>query len=78
MTLWIDARTCWVLCWFTWRPGVDYDETFNLVVKTTTVRTVLTLTVSRGCPVQQLNIKNTFLHGHLHRHGLLLPTRHLR
>jgi hypothetical protein len=44
---------------------VDYDETFSPVVKTATVRTVLTLLVSKGCSVQQLNVKNTFLHGTL-------------
>jgi hypothetical protein len=32
----------WVLYGFTQCPGVDYDETFSLVVKPATVRTVLT------------------------------------
>jgi hypothetical protein len=45
--------------------GVDYDETFSPVVKPTTVRTVLTLAISRGWPMHQLNIKNAFLHGTL-------------
>jgi hypothetical protein len=31
----------WVLCGFTQRPGVDYDETFSPIVKLATVRTVL-------------------------------------
>jgi hypothetical protein len=44
---------------------VDYDETFNLVVKPATVQTVLTLAVSKGCPVHRINIKNTFLHNML-------------
>jgi hypothetical protein len=30
---------------------VDYNETFSPVIKTATVRTVLTLAVSRGWPV---------------------------
>jgi hypothetical protein len=38
----------WVLRWFTQRPSVDYDETFSSAVKPVTVRTVLTLIVSRG------------------------------
>jgi hypothetical protein len=37
----------WVLCSFTQRPGVDYNETFNAVVKLAIVCTVLSLTVSR-------------------------------
>jgi hypothetical protein len=46
-------------------PVVDNNETFNPVVKPATVRTVLTLAVSRGWPVHQLNVKNAFLHGTL-------------
>jgi hypothetical protein len=41
---------------------VDYDKTFSPVVKPATVQTVLTLAVSRGWPVHQLDVKNTFLH----------------
>ena len=38
----------WVLQSFTQRPGVDYDETFSPVVKPATVRTVLSLALSRS------------------------------
>jgi histone deacetylase 1/2 len=37
----------WVLCGFTQRPGIDFDETFSPVVKPATVRTVLSLAVSQ-------------------------------
>jgi hypothetical protein len=60
---WYKAR--WVLCGFTQRPGVDYDETFIPVIKPATVRTVLSLAVSRSWPVHQLDMKNMFLHGTL-------------
>jgi len=53
----------WVLRGFTQRPGVDYDETFSPVVKPATMRTVLSLLLSRSWSVHQLDVKNAFLHG---------------
>jgi hypothetical protein len=41
----------WVLRGFTQCPGVDYDETFSLVVKPATVRTMLATAVSRDWPI---------------------------
>lgn len=55
----------WVLRGFTQRPGVDFSETFNPVVKPATVRTVLSLALSRQWPINQLDVKNAFLHGTL-------------
>ncbi|GJU80097.1 ribonuclease H-like domain-containing protein [Tanacetum coccineum] len=45
--------------------GVDFDETFSPVVKPATIRTVLSLAVSRKCPIHQLDVKNGFLNGDL-------------
>jgi hypothetical protein len=53
----------WVLQCFTQRLGVDYDKTFNPVVKFATIRAVLAL--SRNWAIHQLDVKNAFLHGTL-------------
>ncbi|GJY34400.1 ribonuclease H-like domain-containing protein, partial [Tanacetum coccineum] len=45
--------------------GINVDETFSPVVKPDTIRTVLSLAISRHCPVHQLDVKNAFLHGDL-------------
>ncbi|GJX47186.1 ribonuclease H-like domain-containing protein [Tanacetum coccineum] len=45
--------------------GVDFDETFSLVVTPATVRTVLSLAVSHKWPIHQLDVKNAFLNGDL-------------
>ena len=58
-------KACWVLQGFTQRPGVDYDETFSLVVKFATVPAVLVLALSRDWATHQLDVKNAFLHGTL-------------
>jgi hypothetical protein len=55
-------NACWVLRGFTQRPRVDYDETFSPVVKPATVCTVLSTAVSCDRPIQQLDVKNVFLH----------------
>jgi histone deacetylase 1/2 len=44
---------------------VDFDETFSPVVKPSTVRTVLSLALSRRWPIHQLDVKNALLHGNL-------------
>jgi histone deacetylase 1/2 len=45
--------------------GLDYDETFSPVIKSSTVRIVLTIAVHLNWEVRQLDINNAFLNGNL-------------
>ncbi|KAL2235601.1 UNVERIFIED_CONTAM: Retrovirus-related Pol polyprotein from transposon RE2 [Sesamum indicum] len=45
--------------------GIDYMERFSPVAKAATVRLFLIIATAFSWPLHQININNTFLHGHL-------------
>ncbi len=58
-------KACLVAKGFHQQPDLDYDETYSPVIKPTTVRTVLSLAISSGWSLRQIDIQNAFLHGTL-------------
>jgi histone deacetylase 1/2 len=58
-------KACLVARCFTQQHGIDYGDTFSPVVKPATVRLVLSLAVSRGWSLRQVDVSNAFLHGFL-------------
>jgi hypothetical protein len=42
---------------------IDYEDTFSLVVKAATIHVILSVVVTKGWSLSQLDVKNVFLHG---------------
>lgn len=54
-------KACLVAGGYSQQEGIDYNDTFKPV----TIHIVLSVVVSRQWSIRQLDVENTFLHGHL-------------
>jgi hypothetical protein len=56
-------KACLVAKGFKQQYVIDYEETFCPVVKSAPIRIILSLAISRGWSITQLDVQNAFLHG---------------
>ena len=60
---------------FNQEADVDYFETFSPISKLKTIHLVLSIALSKGCCLRQLNINNAFLHSDLKEHVYMKQPR---
>ena len=65
MVRWIDSKHAWSRKGYTQNYGINYQETFSPVAKINSIRVLLSLAANNDWPLQQLDVKNAFLHGNL-------------
>ncbi len=51
--------------------GINYEETYSPIAKMTTVRAIIAMAAAKGWSLHQMDVKNAFLHGHLHEEGYM-------
>ena len=50
---------------YTQQKGIDYDETFSLVMRFTLIHLILAIIASMDIELHQMDVKTTFLNGEL-------------
>ena len=59
---------------FTQTEGLDYFETFSLIVKLITFHILFALATASDWFIHQLDVDNAFLHGDLHEEIYMKPS----
>jgi hypothetical protein len=59
-------KTHFVAQGFSQVEGVDYDETFSLIARYTSIRAVISITAEMGWKIHQMDVKTEFLNGLIH------------
>jgi hypothetical protein len=42
--------------------SIDYEETYSVVAKMTTIRAIITMVAAKGWSLHQMDVKDVFLH----------------
>ena len=66
-------KACLVAKGFTQEYGIDYEETFALVDRLTSVRCLIAVTAIRHWPLYRMDVKNAFLNGDLPQEVYMQP-----
>ncbi len=45
--------------------GIDYEKTYSLIAKMTTIKTIIVMAIAKGWFLHQMDVNNVFLHGDL-------------
>jgi len=66
-------KACFIVFGSNQEYGVDYEDTFALVARLTSIRSLLVVAVNKKCEIFQMDIKNAFLHGDLTEEVYMRP-----
>lgn len=59
----LQYKACWIVRDFQQREGIDYAETFVLVVKLMSYKAIFALAAAKNWEVYQMDVKTAFLYG---------------